>query len=156
MLWIWFWSTTIKWILQESGSHECLVSQCIQKLCLHYTIVYLLCNRIMSGKNNVHTLIRNTLLIKTVTITWASASCHLLAGGGPCLHVADWSRWWLLNAGVGATISETKTKWSLLPWWTPPFMNDISIAWDAVYWHLHRTSFKTEVRPLRSFLCFIN
>ena len=60
---------TIKWILQNSESDEILVSPHTQKLCLHYTAVYEVCNTLLSLKI-VYTLIKNTLLLKMLTIIW--------------------------------------------------------------------------------------
>ena len=73
ILWDWFQTAIRKWILQQNESYNCLVPCCIEKLCLHYTVVCWVCNNIMSKRQCRYLpWFKNALLVKKkkLTIIW--------------------------------------------------------------------------------------
>ena len=57
----------------------------------------------------------------------------LVVGLALMLVSADWLEWWLLKVGVLWLFLKIRQQWSLLHWWTLPFMNDFPPAGNAVW-----------------------
>ena len=99
------------------------------------------------SKNYVHIFIKNYFIAKKC---WPSSeplvSCNFFAGGRSCLYADGcWRLRWLWQ------FLKIRQQWSLLQYWTLPFMNNLTVAWSAVwlYFTHSRTSFSFGVSLLK-------
>ena len=149
---VWFQTTSIKanFALKQVTKNVWFPSECKSNV---YTMLYSIkCAIALCLKNNIRTLIKNTLLLKNanhhlslqwVTTFWLvvglSLIWWLLTGqGGVC-----WRLWWLWQF-------LKVRQWSVPHPLTLSFTNDFSVACNAVWWHCthRRTSFKIGVKGL--------
>lgn len=99
--------TAIKWvtlIICFPNSYKSYV--CITLSSIKYVIALCL--------KNVHSFVKNTLLLKMLTIIWVFSEWKsFFAGGSLMLMAADGSEQWLLKDGVDVAIFKIRQQWSL-------------------------------------------
>ena len=137
-----------------------MVSQCIQKLCLYYTVVYQVCSSILFRKINVHIFIKNYFIAKKCWPSFEPSENHnLFAVGSSCLDIDGcwlcqgngcWRLGWLWQ------LLQTTLKFATLM--TLSFMNDFSAVCTSAVgaYFTYRTAFKIRVSPLKPCNCSMN
>lgn len=127
-----------------------LLSPCILKLCLHFTVVYKVCTL----KKCTYLNLKINYSWKMLTINWVFSKSQSFG----CWRVYP-QYWWLLTDEGG---SGRRLEWlyNFLNWndseigctdWLQMNMNNFSVAWDAVWQHFtyYRPSFNIGVKSLK-------
>lgn len=117
-------SIAVKQVTQHSFTFFSAYKSC------NYAILFKVCNSKHYIYKNVFTLIKKYFSTKNtndhLSLQWVLLVLYLdnLAS---LWMAADWSGWWWL-----CQLLKIRQQWSLLHWWTLPFMKDFFVACDAV------------------------